>query len=126
MKHLLDVNVLLAALISTHPNNARAFTWLAGKQIVLCPTTELGFLRIGCHKKAYNLPLTVLRQSLERFSKSRKAGWIPDDLPALESKKAGNAEDITDHYLADLASKHGLMLATFDGRIKHSSVELVP
>lgn len=126
MKHLLDVNLLLAAMIETNPHYERAFAWMADKEIVLCPTTELGFLRIGCHKKAYNLSLPGLRQSLERFKEMRKAEWIADDLPALASKKAGNADEITDHYLADLASKHGLRLATFDGRIKHPSVELVP
>ena len=125
MKHLLDTNVLLAALISTHPHHAKAFAWLAGKDIVLCPTTELGFLRIGCHKKAYALPLPGLRQSLSHFSNQRKADWIADDLPALDSKAATNAEEITDHYLADLAAKHGLTLATFDRRIKHASVELI-
>jgi predicted nucleic acid-binding protein len=125
MKHLLDTNVLLAALISTHPHHAKAFAWLAGRHIVLCPTTELGFLRIGCHKKAYALPLPGLRQTLSRFASQRKADWIADDLPALDSKTARNAEDITDHYLAELAVKHGLKLATFDRRIRHAAVEII-
>jgi predicted nucleic acid-binding protein len=125
MKHLLDVNVLLAAMIDTNVHHQRVFTWLADKQPVLCPITELGFLRIGCFKKAYNLPLKRLRKSLEDFTSQRKADWITDDLRALDSTTAKNAEEITDHYLADLASKHGLKLATLDGRIKHPSAELI-
>ncbi len=125
MKHLLDVNILLAAIIRTNAQHEQAFAWLAGKQLVLCPMTELGFLRIGAHKKAYGLPLEGLRKSLEKFAAERKADRIPDDLAALESRHARTAEEVTDHYLADLAAKHGFKLATFDGRIKHPSVELV-
>src|SRR5579884_2846224 len=125
MKHLLDVNVLLASLIKTHVHHSRAHAWLPGKQIVLCPVCELGFLRIGCHKKAYGLPLVELRHSLQRFIEERDAGWIPADLRALNSGEAKKGDQITDFYLANLAAKHGLKLATFDGQIQHSSVELI-
>jgi predicted nucleic acid-binding protein len=41
-------------------------------------------------------------------------------------KSHGRTSDhVTDHYLADLAAKHGLKLATFDGQLEHPSVELV-
>ena len=65
------------------------------------------------------------RELLDRFIKEHSADRIADDLPALESRHARTAEDVTDHYLADLAAKHGFKLATFDGRIKHPAVELV-
>jgi predicted nucleic acid-binding protein len=125
MRYLLDVNFLLAAMIKTNAGHTQTFAWLAGKQVVLCPITELGFLRVGSHKKAYGLPMEGLRKSLEQFAAERKADRIADDLPALDSRRARTAEEVTDHYLADLAAKHGLKLATFDGRIKHPSVELV-
>jgi predicted nucleic acid-binding protein len=47
VKYLLDVNVLLAAMWASHPQHAKAFAWLTGKSVVLCPLTELGFLRIS-------------------------------------------------------------------------------
>lgn len=124
MKHLLDVNVLLASLIETHPHHVRASAWLPGKHIVLCPLAELGFLRISTHKKAYGLPMEGARKSLEKFAVERKADRISDDLPALGSH-ATASELVMDHYLADLATKHGLKLATFDGQISHASVELI-
>jgi hypothetical protein len=49
---------------------------------------------------------------------------ISDDLDPLSSHPK-TASQVTDHYLADLASKHGLKLATLDAGIKHPSAELV-
>ncbi len=114
MKHLLDVNVLLAVLIKTHPRHAQAFG----------PICELGFLRISSNKKAYGLPMDGVRQTLGEFAHERKVDRIPDDLPALNSH-ARTSGQVTDHYLADLAAKHGFKLATLDAQLKHPSVELV-
>lgn len=124
MKHLLDVNVLLAAIWSSHSRHAEAFAWLEGKSIVLCPLCELGFLRISTNKKAINAPMDKARELLEKFASERKAGRIADDLPALESRPRTSAQ-VTDHYLADLAARHGLKLATFDEEIAHAAVERV-
>ena len=124
MKHLLDVNVLLASIWTTHPQHATAMAWLPGKTLVVCPIVELGFLRISTHKKAFNFTMTDARTGLEKFLSERNAAHIPDDLPALNSKPATSAQ-VTDHYLADLAAKHGWKLATLDAGIKHVSVELI-
>jgi predicted nucleic acid-binding protein len=35
MKYLLDVNVLLAAVWTQHPQHPIAFAWLAGKETVV-------------------------------------------------------------------------------------------
>jgi predicted nucleic acid-binding protein len=35
------------------------------------------------------------------------------------------SEQVTDHYLANLAAKHGLGLATFDKKLRHPSAEQV-
>lgn len=64
------------------------------------------------------------RIGLENFIRERKAERIPDDLPVLESEPE-SSEQVTDHYLADLAAKHQLKLATLDVGIKHATVELV-
>ena len=125
MKRLLDVNVLLAAIWDNHPLHDRAFAWLPGKNIVLCPLTELGFLRISSNPKAINAPMEKARDLLMRFAEERHAGRIPDDLPGLKSAAKKSAH-VTDLYLAELAAKHGLILATFDNAIIHSAVELCP
>ena len=68
--------------------------------------------------------MEAVRQSLEKFITERQAGRIADDLPALASHPQ-MSEQVTDYYLADLAAKHGLKLATFDEQLKHPSAELV-
>ncbi len=124
MKHLLDVNLLLAAIWSDHPQFAKADAWLAGKKIVVCPISELGFLRISTNKRAFAAPMATARTLLEKFLAETKAARIPADLPALDSQPA-NSDQVTDHYLADLAARHGMKLATFDAGIQHPAVELV-
>ena len=123
-KHLLDVNVLLAVIWSNHPQHAQAFAWLSGKSVLLCPLSELGFLRISTNKKAINASMAQARKLLEQFATDRKAERVPDDLPVLDSHPK-KAEQVTDLYLADLAAKHGARLGTFDQGIKHATVDVI-
>lgn len=125
MKHLLDVNILLAAILKGNAHHSTVMGWLIGKNVVLCPICELGFLRISSNRKIGGaLAMDTARHSLEQFAKERKAERIPDDLNALESHPK-TSDQVTDHYLADLAQKHGLKLATLDGELKHPSAVLV-
>ena len=124
MKHLLDVNVLLAAVWRNHPLHARASAWLNGKTVAVCPITEIGFLRISTHRKAINAQIDDARKALKKFLDHYAVARIPDDLPGLDSK-ADKSESVTDLYLADLAEKHGFKLATLDTGIKHRAVELL-
>lgn len=124
MKHLLDVNVLLAAIWVNHSRHAEAFAWLKDKSIVVCPLCELGFLRISTNNRVINAPMEQARELLTRFLDERKVERIADDLPALDSHPATSAK-VTDHYLADLAGKHGLKLATLDREISHPHAEVI-
>jgi toxin-antitoxin system PIN domain toxin len=124
MKHLLDVNVLLAAVWENHPHHGKAIAWLADKELSLCPISELGFLRVSSHPKAIGAPMGRAREALQRFATQAKVERIPDDLPALESHPR-TSNEVTDHYLADLAAKHGLKLATFDAKLTHGASELI-
>ena len=125
MTHLLDVNILLAVIWENHPLHERAFTGIKGKAIAVCPLAELGFIRISTNPKAtINAPMEKARELLRRFIEERGAHRIPDDLPALESR-AAKSEDVTDSYLAELAVRHHMKLATMDERIKHPAVALI-
>lgn len=124
MKYLLDINVLLAAIWSNHPQYAMADAWLLGKSVVVCPISELGFLRVSTNKKAIAAPMNDARKALEKFLVETKADRIPDDLPALASNPA-TSDQVTDQYLAMLASHHGYKLATFDREIKHAAVVVI-
>lgn len=124
MKHLLDVNVLLAAIWVQHPNHSVAFGWLPSKSLVLCPISELGFLRISTNKKAISAPMEKARELLAKFVVERKVERIFDDLNPLDSHPK-TSEEVTDYYLADLAAKHNLKLATLDRNLKHKAADLI-
>lgn len=125
MKYLLDVNLLIAGIVQTHSQHRRVQAWLSGAQIALCPIVELGFLRIATNSKsAIGLSMDRARDVLAKFASERSAERIPDDLAALDSHPR-TSDQVTDHYLADLAAKHKFRLATLDEQIRHASVELV-
>jgi len=125
MTHLLDVNVLLAAIWGEHPLHRRAFDWLEGKKVAVCPLVELGYVRISTNpKSSFNAPMEKTRELLRNFIAQRKAIRISDDLPALESNPK-TSDDVTDNYLAALAEKHGFKLATMDGKINHPAATLI-
>jgi uncharacterized protein len=124
VKHLLDVNVLLALAWTHHPDHHLAHQWAVGRSFAVCPLSELGFLRLSNQPKAFNVPMEVARAALAKLIEDGPMDRIPDDLPGLESKATSHSQ-ITDHYLADLARKHNLRLATLDRRIKHESADVV-
>jgi toxin-antitoxin system PIN domain toxin len=125
MTHLLDVNVLLAAIWKEHPHHGRAFDWLDGKHVAVCPLAELGYIRISTNpKSSFNAPMERTRELLKNFVAQRKAIRISDDLPALESNPK-TSDDVTDNYLAELAARHGFKLATMDEKINHPAVVLI-
>ncbi len=124
MKHLLDVNVLLAAIWQQHPDFTKADAWLAGRQVATCALSELGFLRVSTHQKALKADMNASRQLLHAFLEKHKAQFVPADLPALKSS-ARKSEELTDLYLAELASSKGMKLATFGTAIKHAAVEVI-
>jgi hypothetical protein len=68
--------------------------------------------------------MTVAREALQSFITNTDASFLPADLPALRASATKSA-DVTDTYLAELASRHSLKLATLDIGIKHPAVELI-
>ncbi|MDB6021185.1 MAG: Ribonuclease VapC [Pedosphaera sp.] len=124
MKYLLDVNILIGAIWRDQAAHRKVMAWLAGKEVVLCPLSELGFLRISTNNKVMGASMDRTRELLKKFAADIKADRIPADLDALDSHPR-TSDQVTDHYLADLAAKHGLKLATLDEQLKHSSAELI-
>lgn len=63
--------------------------------------------------------------ALRDFIASEGAEFLPDDMSAAQMQPPQSRHGLTDHHLADLAAKHGMKLATFDGAIIHPAVELL-
>lgn len=124
MKYLLDVNALLAAIIAGHPQHSLADRWLTGKQLALCPLSELGFLRVSTHPKAYHFSVPVARQALEAFVATHRPEFVPANFSAV-GLNAGRSDAMTDIYLATLATRHKMKLATLDTGIHHGAVEVM-
>ncbi len=124
MKYLLDVNALIAAVWTDHVDHTAVDAWIQGRSLATCPLSELGFLRISTHPKALGASMADARNLLQDFLASHKVEFVEADLPALESK-ASKSEEVTDVYLADLAGRNNLKLATLDHGISHSAVEII-
>jgi toxin-antitoxin system PIN domain toxin len=124
MKYLLDVNFLIAAILDSHTQHAVADRWLAGKSLATCPLAETGFLRIVTHPKIYGVAMPVAREALGDFISRHEPLFVPDDLKALQSS-AQNSGQVTDFYLAELASAHHMRLATLDTRLSHRAAEII-
>jgi len=126
VSHLLDVNVLLALLWPSHAHHSKVTAWSSGKTLTLCPISELGFIRISTVKTGqFNLSMADARKLLQDFISQQKPAFIPCDVRALDGNPAPGSGTTTDWYLANLADKHGLKLATFDAGLKHAAAELV-
>jgi len=124
VRHLLDVNTLIALIWSSHADHERALRWQAGRTLVLCPITELGFLRVST-SPAFNATMADARTALQAFMDDESPGFVAADAHVLEGSPAPNSKATTDYYLANLAAAHGLKLATFDQGIPHSAVEVI-
>ena len=64
------------------------------------------------------------RKLLQDFISKHRVEFVAADMPVLESK-AKTSEQVTDSYLADLAGRNNLKLATLDCGITHAAVEFI-
>jgi predicted nucleic acid-binding protein len=124
MTYLLDVNVLIAAIWTTHSQHRKTDAWLRGKQLALCPISELGFLRISSHPRGLAAPMVDAERLLGDFWKNLIPEFVQDDFSAA-GINARTSDELTDLYLAELAQRHNMKLATLDRGIKHRASEII-
>ena len=122
MKYLLDVNVLVALLIEAHEHHEAAESWAAalgrGDQVLLCPWSEIGFVRVAL-AAGYVPDIALARQALVEFRAGKaEVGFVVDDRRAADLPEwVGTPAQTSDGHLASLAVACGAKLATFDGRL---------
>jgi predicted nucleic acid-binding protein len=120
---LLDVSALVAHLVRNHEHHSRVNAWWPGRNLAVCPITELGFLRVAC---ALGSTMEDARKVLEEFLLEEAPAFISCDRRALDSAAITSPRKTTDIYLADLAAAHGWRLATLDEGISHFAADLIP
>jgi hypothetical protein len=123
-KYLLDVNVLLALTWPNHEFHQAAHQWwkVSRKNWATCAITETDFIRLSSNPAFTAAAVTPYEAAtlLEQLvSRGRHEYW--NELPRVnrdQFRKVAGHKQITDFYLAHLASSHGAKLATFDRPIE--------
>lgn len=127
--HLLDANVLIALAVSEHEHHERATTWLESvDSFALCPVVEGALVRFVLRLGESASTAAAL---LEGFHQHPGSEFWSDDLSYVDADLKGvrGHRQVTDAYLAALASAHHGRLATFDqalADLRPSDVFLVP
>ena len=103
--YLLDVSAVMALLWQTHSHNARVSAWHEGRDLALCPISEIGFLRIST-QPSFGLSVADARKALKDWKAARGPRFIPCDMESLAGDPPSTGSHTTDFYLASLAAKH--------------------
>lgn len=127
MAFLLDINVLIARVDPRHEHHQRARHWLnarTGVDLVTCPLTENGFIRIYGHPSYPGGPgspeaaLDALRVIRGMPCHLFLGDTVSIDDPSVFRSLAGiGPKQLTDVYLLGLAAKNRISFATFDGGV---------
>jgi toxin-antitoxin system PIN domain toxin len=122
---LLDVNVLVALIVSSHVHHTYARRWVLteGQRTgwATCPVTELGAIRVCAQ-------LTVGARSPEatadaliqmRVANRGHIWWADAVSPAVvsEVRRSQTSRQVTDRYLLGLARRYSGLFITFDRAI---------
>jgi toxin-antitoxin system PIN domain toxin len=125
--YLLDTNLLIALLWSSHAQHEGAVKWFArhrAKGWATCPVTQAGFVRIVSNP-AFSRDAVQPREAIHVLfanTASKDHAFWPDELPVAEAVAFAGArlvghQQVTDAYLLGLALRRGGVLATLDQRI---------
>jgi len=125
MKYLFDVNILVAWHHTQHHFHTRVHAWRgrnASAHLSSCAISDLGFIRVSM--SGYNYTLQMAEVALEAVKRD-VTGYVNDLPPPKLARWVLSHKHTTDAYLCQLATAHGLQLATFDNRIKDSAAFLI-
>lgn len=127
---LLDVNVLIAIIDSTHVHHLRAHRWfeeVGQDEWLSCPTTQNGVVRVVSNARYSNSqPVERVCVSLESLLAAGKHRFIADSISLLDSSidrsRLLATAQVTDSYLLALAVHNDASLVTFDTRLVTTAV----
>jgi predicted nucleic acid-binding protein len=110
-------------LVDDHVHHAAAEDWFVGlsEGFATCPITQGSLIRAG-------QPASVARSVLSGAAAEPRHEFWPDDVSYIDIEGIIGHRQVTDAYLAQLASARGSRLATFDqalAKLRPDVVELV-
>ena len=111
---LLDSNVIIALSIAEHEHHRRTSRWFQDvAEAALCPITEGALMRFLVRTGVPARSVVALIRALHDDPRIR---FIADDLSygALDVDHVIGHRQVTDSYLAALATSHDARLATLD------------
>jgi toxin-antitoxin system PIN domain toxin len=126
---LLDVNALVALAWPNHIHHQAAHAWFGAHRAdgwATCPVTQAGFVRVSSNARV----LPVAKSPREAFAVLESMTNLPDhrfflddvDLsrtPYVCREKILGYRQVTDAHLLAIALRHGALVATFDGGMRH-------
>lgn len=123
MRHLLDVNVLVALAWPNHVHHRAAQSWFAASSRAWAstPTTQSGFVRVCANPRA--IPTAVSPgAAIAMWATMATAGdhaFLLDDVDGVLGNQVDPARvlgyrQVTDAHLLAVARRHGAALTTFD------------
>lgn len=130
MIYLLDANVLIALIDTSHAHHAAALRFFPTAQKTgwaTCPLVENAFIRIFGRPGYLNGPGSpeLARKLLVQYLSSPGHQFLPEDLSLCDIARfpaLPGSMGLTDVYLVALAAKHGGRFATFDVGIDASLI----
>lgn len=130
IRHLLDVNVVIALIDPAHIHHERAHRWFAGRGPApwhTSPTVQNGVVRVVSHPKYPNSqPAPVVLASLASLAAQTAHVFLADSVSLLDgsvhTERLLASSQVTDTYLLHLAASNDALLATFDSRIVTTAV----
>jgi predicted nucleic acid-binding protein len=129
VRHLLDINALIALGHTAHVHHARTLSWYlsmrgGASSLCTCAITELGFVRVAVQSGLQ----PDVAQARKALSLLKMSGTIPfemladsmgaDRLPSF----ARTPPKLTDGHLLELAREHRAQFVTLDRGIPGATV----
>jgi toxin-antitoxin system PIN domain toxin len=125
IRHLLDVNVLVALFDPGHTHHQVVARWFSSKDLQwgLCAFSEAGFLRVSTNPAGGNRTVEQATHVLRSFTNDPGYGYWPINASwvsladPFQGRLFGH-QQITDAYFLGLAVKEGGVLVTLDKAIR--------
>jgi uncharacterized protein len=132
VRHLLDINVLIALMDPDHTFHDHAHEWWASetRPWASCPLTENGVLRIMAsvaYSKTATFTVSDIASRLSLFANESDHAFWPDSLTVRDDRHFRHSsilssKHLTDIYLLALAVENHGCLVTFDHHIPLNAV----